>query len=253
MPNLFGTPGMAAGYASSRPPVHAKVMERVREHLGGATFRLALDVGCGAGLSTRALAGIARHSLGIEPAEAMLRWTSAIAPDADFVVGKAEAIPVRAHSVDLLSAAGALNYVNLELFFPEAARVLQPSGVLVVYDFRTGRTFRGTTILDDWFSSFVARYPWPPKEARELSPEILDRLDSGFRVTSHECFEIGLTLTPEFYLDYMLTETNVAYALRNGVSYGEIRSWCAETLRHVWNGRNREVLFFGYLACMRAA
>ena len=159
MSNPFGTPGMAAGYASSRPPVHAKVMERVREHLGRATFRRALDVRLWRGHLNPGSGGHRRHSMGIEPAEAMLRWTSAIAPDADFVVGKAEAIPVRARSVDLISAAGALNYVNLELFFPEAARVLQPSGVLVVYDFRTGSSFRDATILDDWFSSSSLAIP----------------------------------------------------------------------------------------------
>lgn len=253
MANPFGTEFMAAGYAQSRPPVHARVMERAHRMLGRpGPFRRALDVGCGAGVSTRALAGFAEQAIGMEPAEEMLRWHSTVAPGADFLVGAAEALPVGRASVDLITAAGALNYTDLERFFPEARRVLAPGGVLLVYDFSPGRSFRGGSQLDDWFTAFAARYPWPRNEARRLDPEILEGLDSGCRVGKRESFEIGLTLSPAFYLEYMLTETNVAWAVRQGTPYAEIREWCAATLAPVWAGREREVLFRGYFACMSA-
>lgn len=252
MANPFSTPIMAAGYAASRPPVHSHVIELVRGSLGHQrVFERALDVGCGAGLSTRALQGIAGHCLGLEPAAGMLRQASQIAPQAAFIVGAAEAIPLQTGSVDIITAAGSLNYVNLNLFFAEAARILRPPGVLVVYDFQTGRTFRDSHVLDDWFASFVDRYPWPPGEACELNSDILDRLDSGFCFTHQEKFEIGLTLKPEFYLEYVLSETNVAFAVRTGGHYDEIRAWCMRTLSPIWEGKERQVLFFGYLVCMR--
>ncbi|MEJ7607546.1 MAG: methyltransferase domain-containing protein [Bryobacteraceae bacterium] len=129
--NPFGTNDMAAGYAVSRPPVHSRVLEQVRL-LWKSPVRRALDIGCGAGLSTKALTGIADHCIGLEPAEAMLRWTATVAPQASFLVGAAETIPLRARSIDLITAAGSLNYVNLDLFFPEARRVLTPRGSLIV-------------------------------------------------------------------------------------------------------------------------
>ena len=130
---------------------------------------------------------------------------------------------------------------------------MTPRGILLVYDFSAGRSFRNATSLDEWFSSFHQRYPPPANEARELSPAILAELRSGFHVDAHRQFEIGITLAPEFYLDYVMTETNVAAAVRSGVPHSEIRSWCAETLAPVWNGAEREVLFRGYFACMSAA
>jgi SAM-dependent methyltransferase len=246
---------MAAGYANFRPPVHRRIIElahaRLQPH---ERFRRALDVGCGAGISTKALEGFADHCIGIEPAEPMLQWSAGLAPKADFAVGTAEQIPIGAHSVDLITAAGSLNYANLDLFFPEARRVLTSTGVLIVYDFQAGRTFRDSNSLDDWFANFISRYPWPPNEARTISPQILIQLDSGFRMQSHEWFQIPITLRPEFYLEYMMTETNVAFALRNGVPAQEIRSWCADTLRPVWDGGNhRDVVFNGYFACMMPA
>jgi SAM-dependent methyltransferase len=254
MANPFGTSEMAAGYATSRPAVHPRVMEQVYEQLGRpGPFERALDVGCGAGVSTRALAGFARRRVGLEPFEAMLKRAPAIAPLAGFVAGAAETLPFRDRAFDLITAAGSLNYANLDRFFPEAARVLLPHGVLVVYDFSPGSSFRNSTSLDEWFSSFHSRYPPPANEARDLSPEILAEPGTGFRVHAHRRFEIGIALTPGFYLDYAMTETNVASAVRSGVPVAEIRSWCARTLAPVWNGAEREVLFRGYFACMRAA
>ncbi len=235
---------MAGGYATARPPVHEQVIERVRSQLNRpAIFHRALDVGCGAGVSTRALSGFARHCVGLEPAEAMARRGPGIAPGEGFIVGSAETLPLCGGAVDLITAAGSLNYANLDLFFPEAARVLAPGGLLVVYDFSPGRRFPGSRLLDDWYSEFSSRLPSPPNEARRLNPKILSELDSGFSVVCYENFEIGLTLTPAFYLEYVLTETNVAFAARNGVPLEEIRSWCAESLAPVWGGKSCEVLF----------
>jgi len=252
--NPFDTFDMGAGYATSRPPVHARVVGQAYGEMGRTEpFRRALDVGCGAGISTRALAGFAASCIGLEPARGMLRWASTVAPGAVFVTGTAEALPLRDRSVDLITAAGSLNYANLDLFFPEAARVLRPDGVLLVYDFSAGRNFGDDAGLDDWFSAFSQRYPPPAHEARALSPEILAGMGSGFGMRSHRQFEIALAVAPGFYLDYVLTETNVAAATRRGVPHAEIRSWCAETLAPVWKGREREVLFRGYYACMTPA
>jgi ubiquinone/menaquinone biosynthesis C-methylase UbiE len=243
---------MAEGYAKARPPVHERVIERVKTHFGeGKTFRRALDVGCGAGLSTKALAGLAVNSIGLEPAESMLQWRHSIAPHDQFIAGAAEAIPIRDGAVDLIAAAGSLNYVKLDLFFREAARLLTPNGRILVYDFSPGRRFRDSPALDEWYSTFQSRYPRPPNEARPLDPEILARLDSGFQVAAYEYFEIALTLTPAFYIEYVLTETNVAFAVRNGAPADQIRKWCEESLRPVWNGKDREVFFSGYFACMQ--
>lgn len=243
---------MAAGYAAARPPVHPRIIERVREYLRLAEpAGCALDVGCGAGISTRPLEAVARVRIGIEPAERMLQWTATVAPGAHFVVGTAEFLPVRSGSVDLITAAGSLNYADLDRFLPEAVRVLRPGGVLVVYDFSRGRTFRAGGALDEWYGEFMRRY-WPaPGSARELNPAILAGVCRGFRLDHHEHFEIPLPLSPEFYLEYVLTETNVAEAVAHGGSETEIRAWCDSTLRPVFSGRTHDVLFRGYVAYLR--
>jgi hypothetical protein len=159
-------------------------------------------------------------------------------------------VHVRAGTIDLITAAGSLNYVDLDGFFGEARRVLAPDGWVVAYDFSPGKTFRDSDVLDEWFASFVERYPWPPNEAAELDPDRLADGANGFALGASEAFEIGIRLTPDFYLEYMMTETNVAFAVRRGESAAGIRAWCGSGVKAAFDGREREVLFRGYLACL---
>jgi SAM-dependent methyltransferase len=246
MANIFDSPHMAAGYAAARPPVHQHVVDRIVKVLGltGPVGR-ALDVGCGAGLSTAALQAHARERVGIDPSRQMLRLARSVADGAAFVNAAAERIAVAARSIDLMTAAGSLNWVDLSAFWPEVRRVLAVDGRLVVYDFSPGRAFRDADTLSRWFARFQARYPSPP--ARGIEPRTLLDDAAGLRLAAQEPFEIGLTLSPEFYLRYVLTETNVAAAIGAGASRAEVEGWCRETLTEIFD-RPREILFLGYLA-----
>ena len=154
------------------------------------------------------------------------QWAREVAPGADFVVGGAESLPFARESVDLITAAGSLNYADPELFFGEARRVLRPGGVVVVYDFSTGRSLRESPQLDEWFERFVERYPWPPNEARVINADVLREVATGFMVSSED-FEIGVRMGLDAYVEYMMTETNVAFAIRNGaVRRGRARVVC---------------------------
>ncbi len=244
--NPFATDRMSEGYAAARPPVHRRVVDLIAER--GALGGVVLDVGCGSGLSTRALEGVAQRRIGVEPAEGMVRLADSVSPGALFAVGRAEALPLRTGSVDWIAAAGALNYVDLRTFFGEAARILRPGGGVAVYDFSPGKIMRSGDTLAAWFQEFIKRYPWAPAEAQTLDPEILGQLGMGFGVESAEHFAIGIELTREFYVRYMMTESNVAYALRRGVSEEEVRNWIDSTLPERGWG---EIVFEGYWAIMR--
>jgi ubiquinone/menaquinone biosynthesis C-methylase UbiE len=249
MASLFS--GIAAGYATARPPVHALIIDRLRRYLAARQpVNTALDIGCGAGLSTRALRPVAARRIGIEPAEPMLSWSARLDPEADFVAGQAESLPLADASVDLITAAGSLNYVDLDRFFPEAVRVLRRPEVLAVYDFAQGTRCTRECGLEHWFSDFRRRYPPPAGGARALDPALLAGMESGFRMDAYESFEVAVPLTLSSYTDYILTEINVAAAVQRGECEAEIRRWCEETLSGVFQNSRRDVLFPSYLACM---
>jgi len=156
--NIYDSPRLAAGYAYGRPPVHRHIIHSVREflHIAGK-LQGALDVGCGAGLSTTALKRLSETVVGLEPVRTMLTHCRSAAPNALFLVGRAETLPFEAEVFDLITAAGSLNYVDLDLFFPDAARVLTPSGILIIYDFSGARRMTGDQRLHEWFAMFESR------------------------------------------------------------------------------------------------
>jgi SAM-dependent methyltransferase len=248
--NVYDSLRMAAGYAFNRPPVHPHVVRAIGEHLQLAhRVNRALDVGCGAGLSTAALDPLARTVVGLEPVPIMLRHVRAVAPRAAFVVGQAEQLPFQAETFDLVTAAGSLNYVDLSLFLPEVARVLVPAGVFAIYDFSAGRRLRDNGALDAWYAAFEHRYP--PKPGYDLDVRSLEYALSGLRLDGYEEFEVAVPMTLGSYLPYVMSETGVEMAISRGVAETELRNWCESTLREVLDDTPADVLFDAYVACVR--
>jgi len=209
--NLFDTPAKAEGYAKARPPLHARIVERI-----GIRAATALDVGCGAGLSTAPLLRTSARVLAVDPFPAMVQWGPRIAPGAHFLAARAESLPFPNATFDLITAAGSLNYTDPARAFPELRRVLKPEGTLVVYDF---------SLLD-------FPYDRPPDGATKLDPATLSHLAAGFHLTRSEVLDLPLTMTHEQYLAFLKTEVTVPEPPH----------------RSVWN-----LNFRGYLAVLRVA
>ena len=89
---------------------------------------------------------------------------------------------------------------------------------MLVYDFGAGRRVDGDDELNRWFETFLARYPYPASEARPLDPQTLGQTGTGFELRRQSPFVIGLPLSRPAYEAYILTETNVAAAVRDGAT-----------------------------------
>jgi SAM-dependent methyltransferase len=250
--DVYESARMAAGYAFNRPPVHPRIIERIREGLRIASpVARALDIGCGAGRSTSALEPVARHVVGLEPVRGMLAHWHEVAPHASFVVGRAEQLPFAARSFDIVTAAGALNYVDLEVFLADLARVLSAGGVMIIYDFSAGRRLRGSGDLDAWYAEFERRYP--PKPGYDMDVRTLAYEGTGLRLDAMETFEVAVPMTIGEYVSYAMSETGVELAVARGVPEAEIRDWCEATLAGVLGDEPRDVLFDAYVAYVRRA
>jgi SAM-dependent methyltransferase len=247
MTSVYDSERLAAAYAYDRPPIHEQILRSAR--LGRPVDR-ALDVGCGAGLSTAALAPVARRVIGLEPISTMLALRRTVAPHASFVVGQAERLPFTARSFDLVTAAGSLNYTDLPSALAEIARVLTPDGTFLLYDFSVGRSSVSGDELAHWFDSFEQRFPWPPGwqpfDVRELPLG-----EYGLRLLDYTDIEIRLPMAFDPYLRYMLSEVNVDNAIALGACGAEeARDWCRETLEAVFADGEVTVVIPGYVATL---
>jgi SAM-dependent methyltransferase len=245
--SVYENDRLAAGYAFDRPPVHDQVLRSAR--LTGPAAR-ALDVGCGAGLSTAALTPLARQVIGVEPVRAMLTHRRTVAPTAGFVIGRAERLPFTNGSFDLVTAAGSLNYTDLPSALAEIARVLTADGTFLLYDFSSGRRSLNGTELEDWFDSFERRFPnppgWNPLDVRELPVA-----QYGLRLLDYTDTETRLPMTLDDYLRYALSEVNVNTAITRGTCTAEeARDWCQRTLSPIFATTEVTVTFPGYIATL---
>lgn len=245
--SIYDSARLAAAYAYHRPPVHQAIIKRIGERLEiTGKVKRALDVGCGAGLSTAALEPLAESVIGIEPEAAMLAFSKTVSPKSRFLVSQAERLPLAARAFDLITAAGSVNYADLDLFFPEVERVLADAGTLVIYDFSAGCRCAADDRLQHWFAEFTERYPSPP--GYELDVRALDYGQYGLRLNGYEKFEVALPMTLDSYLAYVMSETSVEQAIQRGVPEAEICDWCQRTLSEVFGNAPLEVLFDAYIA-----
>jgi SAM-dependent methyltransferase len=155
-------------------------------------------------------------------------------------------MPFVAGAFDIVTAAGALNYVDLGSFLPDLARVLTASGVLVVYDFSAGRRLRDDGRLDAWFGEFERRYP--PKPGYDMDVRALPYGGAGLRLASYADIEVALPMTRQAYVAYVMSETGVELAVARGVPEAGIRTWCEATLAGIFQDQARDVLFDAYVA-----
>ncbi|KAI4598060.1 hypothetical protein KJ359_003869 [Pestalotiopsis sp. 9143b] len=132
-------------YATGRPGYSPKLFRTIVDHhvATGGKLDLVVDVGCGTGQATRDLAPFFAHAVGLDASEGMINSarasvkSSASAPR--FEVSAAEVLgtdletPILENSVDLLTAATAAHWFDMDGFWHRAARVLKPGGTVALW------------------------------------------------------------------------------------------------------------------------
>lgn len=128
--NPFAGDHVGERYARGRPQVHLRVASAIAERCGPVA--LAVDLGCGTGLSSRALLRHAARVVGIDPSRSML--AHAAGAGVALARARAEAIPLASASVDLVAIGCAFHWCERVPLLREVARVLRPGGRLAIYD-----------------------------------------------------------------------------------------------------------------------
>jgi SAM-dependent methyltransferase len=203
--------GLSQIYQRHRPDYPPEITAACVAFLeaGGRTrdFQLlAVDVGAGTGISTRAwrrALGDACRVVGIEPSQDMCREAVASTPAnqrIEYLIGTAEALPIATSQAGLIAAAQAAHWFDRSRFYAEARRALGPAGVVAIM--ANNRDWAASTFLDRYealleahspdycrehlridFTDELTRLPWVEASstrqhrwARRLAPEALPGL-----------------------------------------------------------------------------
>ncbi len=249
VPNPFAVPWVGKRYARARPDFLPAITDAIGRHTG--PLSRALDLGCGTGLSTRALARIARRVVGLDPSAGMLaeaRGDAAVR----YLRARAEAVPARAGSFDLVAVGCVYHWCERARLLDEAARVLVRGGWLAVWDaVLVGRP--GSSSVVDWLRDhYWARLPLCPRHA-EFDPE--RDLAPPFALHAAERFELAVPLTQAALAEFVTTQASSVNAICAGAAtLAELESRLAAGLApHFPDGAWRPLWFAGPLWLLRRA
>lgn len=122
-------------YSRVRPTYPARVYRALLDALGADRVAAAVDLGCGSGQSVAGLLPIADRVVGVEPADRLRAEAEAAYPEAQFLKGSGEAVPVPAASADIVTVANAFYWMDMAAALREVDRVLRRPGVFATYKY----------------------------------------------------------------------------------------------------------------------
>jgi ubiquinone/menaquinone biosynthesis C-methylase UbiE len=148
-----------------------------------------LELAAGTGKLTRLLVSKFGHVVALEPSAPMRRLLVPHCPDAEVLAGSAEEIPLAERSVDAVFAAESFHLFDGDRALAEVARVLRPSGTLVLlWNLPAGPTEPSIAAAEQLLSE---RGPRPGEVGYEPLDLNSRRYESGevFRAFSESPFE----------------------------------------------------------------
>ncbi len=244
--NPFMRTDAAARYAKYRPD-YSPHLQRAIEASGIVSDR-ALDVAAGTGISTRAVAAVARHVVALDASVAMTavapRW-----PNVAHVIGSAERLPFVASTFDLLTVGSALHWFHREAFVRQAARVTTESGHLVIHDHGFTGQMDGVPEFHDWIHHrYLRGYPAPPR-GEKLAPGV----DLGpFRFVATERYEQPVTVTRDHLAGYLTTQSNLQVVMTSPQASADVMHWLEKELNPFFETAEQQtVQFAGMITVLR--
>lgn len=152
----------ADDYAAARPVYPPELSAALAAVAPGRG--LAVDVGCGSGQLTLALAGHFEAVAGVDVSPAQLA-AAPRHPRIRWLQGGAEALPVADGAADLLVVAQAAHWFDLPVFYAEARRVLCAQGVIALVTYGPAQVSGPLSARFACFYDAEIAPFWPPERA----------------------------------------------------------------------------------------
>lgn len=122
----------ASHYAAYRPYLHSKILDEYLEE--NIKYNFGLDIGCGTGHSSIALAHYCNKVIGIDPSQEMLQ-KSLSHSRVDYALHNSINLGFASNYFDIITLAGSLYYAKSQKLLNEIVRVGTSTGKILVYDF----------------------------------------------------------------------------------------------------------------------
>lgn len=234
----FDDKRIAHGYGTDRPWLHKFVMARLKSDLNlTKTFHNGLDVGCGAGLSTKALGLICDHVTGTDISDEMIRVCKELYSTSEFsfYTAKAEETPLPETPYDIVTAAGVINWVDQDRFLKNMSMVMAKNALLIIYDFWITDHMSGSDAYTEWFhNQYLAHFPKPPRKEDTWNQS---GMPAEFVIKKQVTYQIQHEFDLDSYIRFMMTQSNIHLQIKqHQKTEPEIYSFLHQTLSPIFHG-----------------
>lgn len=232
--NWFASGG--SNYAKFRPTYPRELAKYIGELASG--HDLIIDVGCGSGQLTALLPEYFSHVVGQDPSAEQIE-SALPAPGVTYCVASAEKISSDDGVADVVTAAQAAHWFDLDSFYGEVRRVAKPGGLLVLISY--GTPSLNEEQLNSRFQAFyqdeIGPY-WPPK--RKLVDDGYRSIEFPFEEVVQRPMAIVKEMSFDEFLGYISTWSAVKAATEAGRE--DILHTFDEDFENVWSDESRKVL-----------
>ena len=239
---------IAQGY-KNRPFLHKKVIEQFQKDVTDQDFTYGLDIGCGAGLSTKALKMICKQVIGTDISPEMIAVAKEVCPQNNgisFLVSKAEEIPATMPKIDLVTAAGAIQWIDTASFLQAMRKVMVENGYMLIYDFSiSDQMLQNEAYTHWWHEEYLKEFPKPFRNESVWNPD--DVSYYGFSIIDQISYDMEYEFDIESFIEFMMIQSNVNARIEGeGKHIKDVSKWFHETLKHVFVKPKETVIFKGY-------
>ena len=134
---LFTEARISSSYVAFRPDYPIELKERIKGYSKKdyTPIKLVVDAGCGSGQSTLMWADECESVIGFDISESQIKNAPQTKNNVIFKVSSAYNIPTEDSSVDLITIAQTMHWLEKDRFYSEVKRALKLDGVLAVFGY----------------------------------------------------------------------------------------------------------------------
>lgn len=250
---IFDAARIAEGYRK-RPFLHPQVIS-IFTGKTDRKYENGLDVGCGAGLSSSALGQVCGHVTGIDSSSEMIRIAKQFCDDDgkyDFYACSAEELEMKERKYDIVTAAGAVQWIDMHRFLPALSSIVEKDAPLLVYDFcisdeMEGDQEQGSAYHRWWHEQFIRRFPRPWRDEHEWTGE--ETAAYGFELAERMPVRLTWRFDRQSFTEFMMIQSNVNAKIEEGkTDVHTTERWFEDSLCQVFEKDTfRDAVFTGYL------
>ncbi|KAK3786524.1 hypothetical protein RRG08_020905, partial [Elysia crispata] len=135
---MYVSMDQSKAYSEFRPRYSDELFKTIVDYAKetNPNLNLAIDVGCGPGMSTIGFCKYFKKVMGVDVSETQVACAPKNIPNCEFKVGYSDKLPfIKSGSVDLFCSGESFNLMPHKETFAEADRVLRPGGTIALFGY----------------------------------------------------------------------------------------------------------------------